>query len=135
MATNNHVLYDIRDRNYPNHRGDEFRSLQVFKCWVCEAMTNRVIIGGYLTSGVRVPCPHSSECWHHEIEEKVRLLNQPHPQSYKTELQQEIEVMKRQYLDQIINDIVGDPDFSLTATVTNVRSHKIGSACKHFLDS
>lgn len=72
-------LYDIRKRDYPNKRGDSFRSLQVFKCWVCGALTNQVIMGGYLGYGVRAICPQSDQCWHHELEEKIRWLNNPHP--------------------------------------------------------
>ena len=54
-------LYDIPLRNYPSQRGDTFRSLQVFKCWVCNALTNKVVMGGYPGYGVRAICPNSSE--------------------------------------------------------------------------
>src|SRR3989344_6026162 len=39
------ILFDIREHNYPNRRGDSFRSVQVFECWVCVAVTNFVEMG------------------------------------------------------------------------------------------
>jgi len=125
------VLYDLRKRNYPNKRGDSFRSLQVFECWVCGVLTNEVVMGGSHGYGVRVICPQSAECWHHELELKVNLLRQPHPKTYKAELQQEIDEIKKRHKRQIKNDIVGSPDFSLRENVTNVRSFKSNSGCIH----
>ncbi|GEM_PF-1655422 len=69
-------LYDLRERNYPHKRGDRFRSLQVFECWVCGALSNEVVMGGWPGYGVRVICPSACECWHHELENRVKSLNE-----------------------------------------------------------
>src|SRR3989338_5823319 len=45
-------LYDLRKDNFPDKRGDDFRSLQVFTCWVCGVVTNRVVMR---VPGVRGP--------------------------------------------------------------------------------
>jgi len=73
------ILYDLRVGNYPNRRGDEFRSLQVHECRVCGAVTNRVVMGGAPGYGVRTICPQSHHHWHHELEAKVRALRGPPP--------------------------------------------------------
>lgn len=70
------TLYDLRQRTYPNKRGDIFRSVQVFECWVCGALSNEVVMGGWPGYGVRVICPQSSECWHHEMEDKIKALDE-----------------------------------------------------------
>ena len=125
-------LYDIPLRNYPSQRGDTFRSLQVFKCWVCNALTNKVVMGGYPGYGVRAICPNSSECWHHELEDKLMRLNKSHPQSYEKELQKEIGDIKRLHEKDVKNDLEGNPDMNLRRPVTNTRSFKPGSNCKHY---
>lgn len=132
MAKDKIILYDIRKRNYPNKRGDDFRSLQVFECWVCGTFTNQVVMGGYPGYGVRAVCPQSAECWHHELEDKIKLLAQPHPQTYKAELQREIEEIKEKNKKRIKNDILGSPDFSLKQSVTNVHSfNRKSGKCTH----
>lgn len=124
-------IYDLRVRTYPNQRGDAFRSLQVFECWVCRALTNRVVMGGYPGYGVRTICPHSSECWHHEIEIKIAWAQKPHPKSYLKDLQEEIEAMRKAHATEAKNDIEGTPDFDQKRGVTNVRSYSPGSGCSH----
>ncbi len=69
-------LYDLRNRDYPNKRGDVFRSLQVFECYVCGALSNEVVMGGWPGYGVRVICPQSSECWHHALEDKINAMDE-----------------------------------------------------------
>ena len=98
-------LYDLREHRYPDKRGDAFRSLQVARCWVCGAFSNRVVMGGYPGYGVRMVCPNSAECWHHELEIKIRWLqDHPHPRAYKEELEKEIEEMKNACKDKVVTD-------------------------------
>ena len=124
-------LYDLTKSDYPNQRGDSFRSIQVFVCWVCDALSNKVIMGGHPGYGVRAKCPNSAQCWHHEFEEKMLLLREPHPKSYKDELQNEINELKRQH-GPVKNDLKGDPDMSLPRrAVTNTKSYQPGSECTH----
>ncbi len=125
------ILYDLRKDNYPSKRGDTFRSLQVFECWVCKAVTNEIIMGGSMGYGVRAVCPNGSKCWHHELEDKVKLLAKPHPKSYKDELTKDIENDRNRYQNRIKNDILGNPDLSLKEEVTNVRSWDSKSKCTH----
>lgn len=119
-------LYDIRRRDYPNQRGDSFRSLQVFECWVCGSVTNRVVMGGYPGYGVRAICPNSAERWHHELDDKIELLGKSHPKSYKEELEKEIKALQKARAKDIKKDIKGHPDFNLKNAVSNVRSYKPG---------
>lgn len=125
------TLYDIRKHDYPNKRGDHFRSLQVFECWVCNALTNEVVMGGSMGYGVRAVCPNSAECWHHELEAKIKLLDMPHPKSYKQELQKEIDELKQKHRSKVKNDLKGEPDYSLKLTVTNTKSWMPGQFCGH----
>ncbi len=127
-------LFDLKKKDYPHQRGDVFRSRQVAECWVCQALTNRVVMGGHPGYGVRLVCPNSSECWHHELENKLKLLHPPHPKSYKDELQKEIDEMKKLHKKDIKNDLEGNYDKTQKRPVTNVRSFKNGSTCSHFLE-
>lgn len=124
-------LFDLSKRDYPNQRGDTFRSLQVSECWVCGALSNRVVIGGSHGYGIRVVCPNSSECWHHKLEEKMEWLAKPHPQSYKRELQKEVDKIKISIQEYVKGDIDGNPDMSLKRSMTNTFSRKTGSSCTH----
>ncbi len=126
------ILYDLRERTYPHQRGDIFRSLQVFECWVCGACTNRIVMGGYPGYGVRAVCPHAAECWHHEIEEKVAWSRHPHPKPYQDALLAEIEAMRAAHASEAVHDIEGQPDFGLKRSVTNVRAYQQGPPCPHW---
>lgn len=128
------VLYDMRKKDYPNKRGDTFRTLQVFKCWVCCALTNKVVMGGYPGYGCATICPNSSECWHHELERKIKWLRNPHPKSYKKELQEEINAEREESAHLVLNDLEGACDKTLEQGVSNVCSFKLNnSQCRHFV--
>lgn len=124
-------LYDLDVRGYPDKRGDVFRSLQVFECWVCGARTNRVVMGGWPGYGVRAVCPHAAECWHHDIEDKMRLGAAPHPKAYLEALQAEIDELKARHADKVTHDIEGEPDLTKKRGVTNVRARKLDGGCRH----
>ena len=124
MQGNKVRIYDLEERNYPNQRGDSFRSLQVFECWVCGALTNWVIMGGSPGYGVRTVCQQSSLEWHHELEDKISLLQKPHPKSYKQELEKEISQLREKHEKEIKNNLVGDYDLNQKRLMTNVRSYK-----------
>ena len=113
-------LYDLRERLYPSRRGDQFRSLQVFECWVCGAITNHVIMGGWPGYGVRTLCPQRRECWHHELEDKIVYL-----------LKGEIVTLREEFAGHIQNDVAGAPDVSLKCAVFNVRSRRLDGSCSH----
>ncbi|MEK7498536.1 MAG: hypothetical protein AAB611_01600 [Patescibacteria group bacterium] len=128
------VLYDMRKKDYPNKRGDTFRTLQVFKCWVCNALTNRVTMGGYPGYGCATICPNSGECWHHELEEKIKWLKYPHPGSYKEELRQEIDAMRKEYEHLVEHDLLGACDKTLEKSASHVCSFKPGNPeCRHLI--
>lgn len=127
-------LYDIREHNYPNRRGDHFRSLQVFECGVCGAITNEVIMGGAPGLGVRVLCPHSSECWHHDVGIKIqelRLEYRNNDRGFKEKVTEIRGVLKK--LGIITDDIEGNPDLSLKRPVSNSFSRK--KNCLHEFNS
>ncbi|MBI5152919.1 MAG: hypothetical protein HZA36_00435 [Parcubacteria group bacterium] len=130
----NAILYDMRKKDYPNKRGDTFRTLQVFKCWVCGGLTNRVVMGGHPGYGVATICPNSSECWHHEIEDKIRWFKYPHPKSYKEELKEEIDTMRKEHENHVKHDLEGACDKTLQGDVSHVCSSKPDNpSCRHFL--
>ncbi len=106
-------LYDLREHKYPSQRGDTFRSLQIFECETCGAVTNSMLMGGYPGYGLRYYCPNSQENWHKELQEMIKLSSQPHPKFYKDELKKEIEGHRKKHKDDVKNDILGNPDFSL----------------------
>jgi hypothetical protein len=127
------ILYNLQKRDYPNKRGDVFRSTQVFECDVCHALTNEVVMGGYPGYGVRVICPNSCECWHHVLEHKLTWLKKPHPKVYSVVLSNEIEIFREKYRGRVRSDLVGSPDLSQKrGGVTNTMSHRKGSFCEHF---
>lgn len=123
--TDNVQLFDLRERKYPNQRGDSFRSLQVFTCHICNAKTNKVVMGGYPGYGVRAVCPNSAETWHHELEDKKGLKNPHHPASYQRELEEEIILAQEKIKTLAKDDIEGTPDHSLNRSVTNTRSYRV----------
>lgn len=125
-------LYNLEKSNYPDRRGDFFRSLQVFECPICGAITNEVIMGGCFGYGPRTCCPMSGEYWHHELENKLRLLSQPHPASYKRELEEEIKRIRKLHRNKIKDNIKGNPDFSLTGVMDSTRSFNLKKPCEHF---
>ena len=138
------ILYDLRIENFPNEHVFEFRTLQVFKCWVCSALSNNVTrrysistVTGWQGMELSITCPHSSECWHHELYRKVRWLkSHPHPKSYKDELKQEIDEELNELRPLVCNDLVGNPDTSLEKGMTCVFSSKhYALACEHVLRS
>lgn len=109
--------FDIRKNDYPKDMSI-FRTLQIFECPICGALTNRVYYSQYrIYDGIVTICPQADECWHHEIEAKKLLNKYPHPKSYKEELKKEIEGMKQSHKNQIKNDLTGNPDFSLKQCV------------------
>lgn len=115
-------LYDIRKHDYPNKRGDNFRSLQVFECWVCGALTNQIIMGGSAGYGKCAICPNSANCWHNELEEQIYLLAKALKQSCRQEAEsyrEKIKEIKNRYKEEIKNELIGTPDLNLKRWVTN----------------
>jgi hypothetical protein len=127
-------LYDIRERSYPNKRGDHFRSLQIFQCPICNAVTNRCIMGGWPGYGLRAVCPNAAEEWHHSLEDKTSLQNPLHPKTYREELANEITSLLKECAPLIQNDLVGQPDFDQKSSVTNTRSWRQSAEDKKFFD-
>jgi hypothetical protein len=127
-------LYDLDKGDYPKKRGSVFRSIQVFECDICGALTNKVIIGGFYPDyGIKVVCPNSTKCWHHELEIMIRWLSKPHPRSYKDELSREIKEEREKHRSEIKNDLEGNPDMSLPRRkVTNTFSYNLDNPCNHF---
>ena len=126
-------LYDIREKDYPNQRGDSFRSLQVFECAVCEALTNLVIMGGAPGLGIRMLCPHSSDCWHHDLAIKIqelRLEYKSQPQQFREKVREILGALRS--FKVLTDDIVGNPDLSLKSSVTNSYSKSIDKNCLHY---
>jgi len=88
-----------------------FRSIQVGKCTICGALTNYVY--GHFREGSRFECPNKSQQWHGPLSRKIDWKNKhPHPQSYKDELQAEIDEVLKQNANSIKNDLEGNPDTS-----------------------
>ncbi|MEK7147105.1 MAG: hypothetical protein AAB772_02515 [Patescibacteria group bacterium] len=109
-------LYDVENYDYPNSSQayeNGFRSVQVFKCRICGALTNLVVRRNDSSLGVRPICPNHMEKWHFDLKEKLFLrVAFSHPASYKKELEQEITEMLDKISDKISRDVRGDlPEF------------------------
>lgn len=129
------VLFDVRKNDFPSERGAVFRTLQVYRCEICGARTNRAVIGGYPGYGLRVPCPNAVACWHHELEQKTRLLGWPHPRGYRAALVAEIRAAKTRARIKIVHDVAGPADRSVRGyRVTNTWAYAPGSRCRHDLE-
>lgn len=88
-----------------------FRSLQVYRCDVCGAHTNKAYSVDLMTGrGVRTLCAYSGESWHFLVWEKRRMLSRPHPKSYREEMEQEIQGILTKH--HVNDDVVGDADWS-----------------------
>ena len=111
--TDDVILYDLRKDDHPDQRGDRFRSLQVFECGICGAVTNSMLMGGYPGYGLRYYCPNGQEEWHKNLKEKIKLSRQPHPKFYNHELEKEIQEFRNKHAKDVKNDILGNPDFNL----------------------
>jgi len=125
-------LYDIREKNYPNRRDDSFRSLQVFECTVCEVLTNEVIMGGAPGLGVKMICPYSAECWHHELQIKIqdlRLKFKSEPQKFREIVVTILGTLRR--FEILTDDIIGNADVTLKSSVSNSFSKRVDKRCLH----
>ena|SRR3989344_8143487 len=127
----NHVrLFDLRiDGPIPVEKGTIFRTIQVFKCWVCGSFSN----AAWMRLAIHGTCPNRFECWHHKLEDKLHLAGESHPASYLRELNAEIKRIRKMHESEIVNDIVGDANFSLENLVADsVRAKNPGAGeCTH----
>ena len=124
-------LYDLRplkdtrisQSNHPKNKGNTFRTLQVFECPICGALSNKVEIGRRIFGGLfrGTVCPYSADCWHHELEEKIEQLQR---------LQKEIKHDREEHAALIQNDIAGQPDFLQKKIITHTKTFRKGR-CKH----
>ena len=125
-------LFDLKTDDRPSGKFVIFRTLQIDECGVCNALTNEVFGRGMLltTSSLFSKCPHSHECWHHELMRKLLLLRKPHPKSYREELEAEIAEIRKDHIAR--NDLIGNPDLSQIRK-DNVAWVKTGgpSGCRH----
>src|SRR3989344_2405627 len=127
-------LYDLRKKDIPLYK--EFRTLQVFECWVCGALTNKMYAGAAIPIGYHedVVCPNAGECWHHELEKKRRWLAKPHPEDYKKALRREIDEFRKKHQSKAKNDLAGKPNMKLKRPVTHTFPYDLSVTCKHFLE-
>lgn len=104
-------LVDLRE-GYPNE--GRFRTLQVFVCDICGALTN--CVSGPLqrfTAGPYGLCPHHEDKWHRTIREKLEWLKEkPHPETYRKDLAAEIAALTTLHASKVRNDLVGEPDLT-----------------------
>lgn len=103
-------LYDLKTPGYPDRGAGKFRSVQVFECEACGALTNLVFHAPAPIYRVIALCPHAHRKWHWELADKVQWLGQPHPARYRRELEKEIETLLSAHRDEIVNDLHGAID-------------------------
>lgn len=100
-------LIDLRKETNHERMGTYFRSLQVFCCCSCGALTNR-ISAEFIP--LRYICRHEEKNWHLLLEAKLeKLYDKSHPKSYLCELENEIQEIRSR---DIMDDLVGNPDIS-----------------------
>ena len=125
-------LYDLRKKNHPLYQ--EFRTLQVFECWVCGALTNKMYAGACVPIGYYeyTVCPHGGKGWHHELEKKLHWLDKPHPKDYQETLGRDIDEARKQCAKKVKNDLVGKPNLKLKKSVSHTFPNDLNVTCKHF---
>lgn len=105
-------LYDLRKKNIPKH--EEFRTLQVHQCPVCEVRTNKAGNTGWPGTYLCPICPNILKDWHSMLAELKIFLKEAKNDSVKSTLQAEIDKTFRDHQNEIVDDIIGDADRSLT---------------------
>lgn len=127
-------LFDMRKNDWPRDEFAIWRTVQVYRCGICGALTNECFGRGCLlsTSLVHTICPNAMECWHHELEIKLEWLNHPHPRAYRETLEEEIRELRAGVKRSVRNNVVGDADTSLVVNDVHwTGSCKPGQHCKH----
>ena len=115
-------VVDLEGRTFSG-KEKSFRSLQVFQCPVCTARTNLIEIrfGHYRTRSPYPVCPHREEHWHVELRGKLGLISQPHPASYRAELNAEIAALRLKGKDDLIGSFDPATEKPFPATGLNIR--------------
>ena len=85
-----------------------FRSLQVFQCFTCNALTNATWWANCFMGGARVDCPNEKEPWHRRIEGlRYTHLFEVRPRVYQDAVEQEVEAILKSVV--LKNDLLGEP--------------------------
>ena len=124
MSTEHVKLFNTRNLNILrkvafSQSVKSFRTVQVFKCRTCKALTNLAKV--HENHNISAICPYIYKPWHQELESKVNLLNLPHPSFYKKELRKEIKkVIERK---KPRNNITGRVRLSNKASTGYIFNH------------
>ena len=111
-------LVDLNTNERYQPVGSEYRTLQVFRCWVCSSLTNKAYsVPMYKVSMPKTVCPNAAEGWHKQLRGKMKLRKEFHPPGYKLELEYDISQIKRENAHLFKNDIVGFPDLKQEESV------------------
>lgn len=107
-------LWDVENYEYPNIKTleESFRTVQVFQCGICGALTNLVVRRNDPGLGVQPICPNRLLFQHDLAKSKTDLNLQPHPRFYKKEMLEEINDIKEKFFNNLPNDLAGKPDRS-----------------------
>lgn len=114
-------VVDLEGRTF-SQKEEPFRSLQVFKCPVCNARTNLIEIrsGHYHQYRSYPVCPHRQVPWHGELRSKISLASQPHPASYLAKLNSEIATLRLNGRDDLIGSFEPSTEKWFPATRLNI---------------
>jgi hypothetical protein len=105
-------LYNLAIGDFPIDQ--IFRSVQVFKCRHCGALTNGTYWADRFMGGARVHCPNEKEKWHSRIVGLRHVgLGEVRPKAYEEAVQKEVEEILAANPPK--NDLVGDPDLTWEA--------------------
>ena len=120
-------LVDLR-HGYPERQC--FRTLQVFECDICKALTNLAWRPFKGVPRVHAFCPLAEEKWHYIIREKMEWLGErAHHATYAKALRKEIKKLKKGARKKARNNLAGDPDLTQCRPVV-----KTGGSLRIFTD-
>ena len=104
-------VYDLRMKDYPDEV--EFRTLQVHTCLCC-SRTNKALSTGFPGTYLTPRCPNDLKEWHTELLKLNGKISKALLEPTKTALRDEFRAILDTRRDEIIDDIVGDADKSLS---------------------
>jgi hypothetical protein len=121
-------LYDLDSEKVPT-RPKSFRSIQMFRCPICLALTNKNQIrhGPYHQKDSQPICPSREEEWHKSLKRKLQLSYDEHPQSYKDELALEISALRGNFENDVIGIGIADYGDARDFPILNLSSDPIFS--------
>jgi len=110
---------------------EEYRREDVHECPVCGGCTNLQVTTANWGADV-IMCPNAEECWHHEIDARLRWLAFPHPQSVREEIEKEVAELRGAHANDVRHDVVRAVDEKpCVSSIIKTFTRPIDGECLH----